>query len=161
MLPFVGAEQMRLEEVVADVVAAMAHGIEGITLLGGEPMAHAQGAAAFARRVRALGLSVMVFTGFTFDELQARRDPHIDDLLGHTDILVDGPYDRELPDTQRRWIGSTNQRILFLTERYSADDPCWRRPNTLEIRLVAGEVTLNGFPTAGALGSWKPARREP
>jgi anaerobic ribonucleoside-triphosphate reductase activating protein len=161
MLPFAGGQQMRLEEVVADVAAAMTHGIEGITLLGGEPTAHAQSAAALARRVRSLGLSVMVFSGYTLEELQARRDPHIDDLLGHTDILVDGPYDRELPDTQRRWIGSTNQRILFLTERYSPDDPCWRRPNTLEIRLVAGEITLNGFPTAGALGTWKPARREP
>ena len=135
----------------------IAHGIEGITLLGGEPTAHALAAATLARRVRSLGLSVMAFTGFTLEELRARRDAHIDDLLGHTDILVDGRYERTLPETQRRWIGSANQRILFLTDRYSPDDPCWRRPNTVEIRFSGGELTVNGFPSAGALRPWKHA----
>ena len=53
-------------------------------------------------------------------------------LLARTDILVDGPYDRDNPDTERRWIGSTNQRIHFLTARYTFDDQ-WRKRNTLEI----------------------------
>src|SRR3954465_14260319 len=51
-----------LEDVVAEVVAAhKAQAIEGITLLGGEPLAHATGAAALARAARERGLSVMVF----------------------------------------------------------------------------------------------------
>ncbi len=156
LLPFAGGEALPLNDVIAQIRAAQAQGVEGITLLGGEPTAHAEGAAALARGVRALGLSVMVFTGFTLEELQARRDPQVGDLLSLTDILVDGPYQREQPDTQRRWIGSTNQRILFLTDRYSAADPCWQQPNTLEIRFVAGEITINGFPTASAV---RPFRR--
>src|SRR5262249_25155688 len=129
--------------------------IEGITLLGGEPLAHAAGAAALARPTRALGLSVMVFTGYTLDEARALPDDAVADLLAHTDILVDGPYVREMPDTRRRWIGSTNQRIHFLTDRYRADDPCWRKPNTLEVRLRDGELTVNGFPAKTAVGLWK------
>lgn len=163
MLPFDGGHPSSLEAILSAIGAAMPLGIEGITLLGGEPTAHANGAARLARRVRDLGLSVMVFTGFRIDELRARRDPCIDDLLAHTDILVDGPYERDLPDTTRRWIGSTNQRVHFLTNRYSADDPCWRKSNTLELRLVDGEVTLNGFPAKRAMAAWKraPVRETP
>ena len=54
-----------------------------------------------------------------------------------------------------RWIGSANQRVHFLSERYSPDDPRWRLPNTLEIRLEGGAVTINGFPSMAAAGLWK------
>src|SRR5580700_8162481 len=63
MLPFDGGHRSSLEEIMSAITAAMPRGIEGITLLGGEPAAHARGAAPLARRVRDLGLSVMVFTG--------------------------------------------------------------------------------------------------
>ena len=53
-------------------------------------------------------------------------------------------------------IGSSNQRVHFLTDRYHAGDPRWLRPNTLEIRLTATELTVNGFPARAAAGLWKP-----
>ena len=156
MLPFVGGTPRSVADVLAEIAAARdVDRIEGITLLGGEPLAHAAGAAALARGARALGLSVMVFSGYTLDEARALPDSAVGDLLAHTDILVDGPYVRELPDHERRWIGSTNQRVHFLTDRYGADDPCWRQRNTLEVRLRGGELTVNGFPAMRAVGLWK------
>jgi anaerobic ribonucleoside-triphosphate reductase activating protein len=152
MLPFDCGRLVALADVVAQLREC---DVEGITLLGGEPMAHATGAAALAREARQLGLSVMVFSGYTLEEIRALPDPAVNELLAHTDILVDGPYVRELPEMRRRWIGSSNQRIHFLTDRYRADDPCWRMPNTLEIRLRDGEVVVNGFPAQGAKGLWK------
>ena len=77
------------------------------------------------------------------------------ELLAETDILVDGPYLREQPETRRRWIGSANQRVHFLSGRCSADDPRWLLPNTLEIRLRGPELTVNGFPARSAVGLWK------
>lgn len=161
MLRFEGGALMSLEEVEAQLRAALAEGIEGITLLGGEPTAHAAGAAALAWRARAHGLSVMVFSGFAIEELRARGDRDIDDLLGLTDILVDGPYLRERPESDRRWIGSANQRIHFLSERHRADDPCWKRKNTIEVRWDGRELTVNGFPAKGAAGLWKKQGRKP
>jgi anaerobic ribonucleoside-triphosphate reductase activating protein len=156
MLPFSGGTTMTLSELVAQVLsAANQDGIEGITLLGGEPLAHAAGAAALARQVGEMGLSVMVFSGYTLEEARRLPDPAVNELLNLTDILVDGPYIRELPDTRRRWIGSTNQRIHFLSDRYCPNDPCWRMSNTLEIRLDHGTVTVNGFPALAAVGLWK------
>src|SRR5262245_46740790 len=118
MLPFAGGKPTPLSEVLRQLDAA---DVEGVTLMGGEPTSHAEGAAALARAVRQRGLTVMVFSGYTIEELRARNDRHIDDLIAHTDILVDGPYDRDRPDHERRWIGSTNQRIHFLTDRYHHD----------------------------------------
>jgi anaerobic ribonucleoside-triphosphate reductase activating protein len=156
MLPFEGGQALSLTEVVEQIErASKRHGIEGITLLGGEPLAHAAGAASLAREVRGRMLTVMVFSGYTLEEIRQMPDPAVHELLAHTDILVDGPYIRELPDTRRRWIGSTNQRIHFFTERYRADDPCWRSPNTLEVRLQGSQLTVNGFPAPAAVGLWK------
>ena len=157
-LSFEGGQARSMEDIANEIETARASGIEGITLLGGEPFAHPAGASALAREVRRQGLSVMVFTGYSLEELQRLPDPSAADFLTEIDILVDGPYLRERPDTARRWIGSTNQRIHFLTDRYRADDPCWKQKNTLEIRLNATGLSVNGFPAASATELWKRPR---
>src|SRR3954471_2439650 len=76
MLPFEGGELDCLDNLLAEIRTARdQHGVEGITLLGGEPLAHAAGAVGLARGSRALGLSVMVFTGYTLDEARTLPDP--------------------------------------------------------------------------------------
>jgi anaerobic ribonucleoside-triphosphate reductase activating protein len=156
MLSFTGGTQRPISEVVAEIEAAHRdHNIEGITLLGGEPLAHAAAAAILARESRSMNLTVMVFTGYTLEQVRELPNPDVADLLAHTDILVDGPYVRELPDAHRRWIGSTNQRIHFFTDRYHANDSCWRQKNMLEIRLRGNDLSVNGFPAPSAVGLWK------
>jgi anaerobic ribonucleoside-triphosphate reductase activating protein len=156
MLPFEGGTRVPLAEVIAQAEqAARLQGVEGITLLGGEPLAHAAAGAALARAVRKSDLTVMVFSGFTLEEARGLPDPAVAELLSLTDILVDGPYLRERPETRRRWIGSANQRIHFLSDRYRADDPRWLLPNTLEVRLRGREITVNGFPARSAVGLWR------
>jgi anaerobic ribonucleoside-triphosphate reductase activating protein len=150
-----------IDQLMADILRAKEdQQIEGVTLLGGEPFAHAPGAAELARRAGQAGLSVMIFTGYTLDELRATSDEHVARLLACTDILVDGPYIRELPETRRRWIGSSNQKVHFLTDRCRADDPRWLLPNTLELRLSEGELVVNGFPAAKATDFWRRLPRQ-
>jgi anaerobic ribonucleoside-triphosphate reductase activating protein len=157
MLPFSGGTPTTVREVLARLDEAREQGVEGITLLGGEPLAHAAGGAILAREARDRRLSVMVFSGHTVEEARAKADPAVDRLLSLTDLLVDGPYVRELPDSTRRWVGSTNQGIHFLTDRYEFDSR-WRKSNTLEIRLENGMLTVNGFPGRSAVGLWKRPR---
>jgi len=160
MLPFTGGTPTPLHEILCSIDRAHSDlGIEGITLLGGEPLAHGAASAAIAVEVQKRGLSVMVFTGYTIEEARELSDPKIAELLSATDILVDGRYERDLPDHERRWIGSTNQRIHFLSGRYKPDDPCWKRKNTIEIRLEADGLSVNGFPAERALGLWKDLPR--
>src|SRR5438477_4514649 len=118
MLPFEGGDEMQLDEVVRLLRETVAeHALEGISLLGGEPLAHAAAGTALAKAAHALGLNVMVFSGYVLEEARQMTDLAIAELLAETDILVDGSYVRELPETTRRWIGSSNQRTHFLSDR--------------------------------------------
>ena len=157
MLSYEGGRAMPLSDILTQI-GQVRDRIEGITLLGGEPLAHSESAAVLARTVRDMGLSVMVFTGYSLEEARTMSDRAVIALLSQTDILVDGPYLREQPETRRRWVGSANQQIHFLSERYRADDPRWLLPNTLEIRLDHGELSVNGFPARHAVGLWKRPR---
>ena len=130
---------------------ALALGVEGVSLLGGEPFAQAPALARFAEIVRAGGLSVMTFSGYTLAELHAMNAPAVAALLAATDLLVDGRYEDARRTTTRRWVGSDNQVMHFLTDRYSPLDPRFHEGNHLEIRLRGGEITLNGWPVHGAL----------
>lgn len=150
MLVFRERERRTPRALAEEAIAQRAHGVEGVSLLGGEPFSQAEALAEFAERVRSAGLSVMVYTGFTIEELRAQRDPHVDALLAHTDLLVDGQYVREKHSTARRWIGSDNQRLHFFTDRYREDDPQFVAPNTVEIRMKNGRITINGWPVHGA-----------
>jgi len=94
------------------------HAIEGITFSGGEPFMQARDLAEVAAAARAQGLSVASFSGFTFDELKAIPDSEA--LLSQLDLLFDGPYEQDKPESMRHWVGSTNQRIHFLTSRYAS-----------------------------------------
>ena len=133
-------------QVIAEICATP--DIEGITLLGGEPFHQAAACAVLCTALRAAGLSVMVFSGFTLAQLQAR--PAWAAFLAQIDLLVDGPYVAALHQTDRRWIGSTNQRIHFLTDRYAALATAgWDAGrNTIELRLSGGALQINGFPHA-------------
>lgn len=134
-----------------DVVAqVLAEDVEGVSFLGGEPFAQAPGLAVVAATVRAAGRSVMVFSGYTLDELRAMEAPGVAALLAHTDLLVDGRYDASRRTTTRRWVGSDNQVMHFLTGRYSPLDPRFYGANTVEIRMLRGVISLNGWPLRGA-----------
>jgi len=158
MLTFDGGQDVEVDQLVAEILDAREHGIEGVTLIGGEPFAHAAPLALLAAEVRRAGLSVMVFSGYTLDELRQKNNEAVDALLAETDILVDGRYDRTQPDTTRRWIGSLNQQLHFLSSRYSTDDPCWATPDTLEVRWDGRELIVNGFPAKPAVSMWRPLR---
>jgi anaerobic ribonucleoside-triphosphate reductase activating protein len=147
LAPREGGEERSREALGAELLAARArHELEGLTLTGGEPFAQAEEAAPLAELAQRAGLTVMVFSGYTRDELEARDEPAVAALLRACDLLVDGRFNRERPERRRRWIGSENQRLWFLSERYRADDPRFLARNTVEIRLRRGELVVSGWP---------------
>jgi anaerobic ribonucleoside-triphosphate reductase activating protein len=138
------------------VLARLSPGIEGISILGGEPFEQAEDVAEVARRMKQLGLTVMVYSGYTLDELrdQARTRPVVAELIAQCDLLVDGRYDRSKPEPPpplgRRWLGSTNQVMHFLTSAYSPSDPRMTTENTVEIHWQDGRLLINGWPSGAA-----------
>lgn len=137
-----GGTLLPWQDLVSRVLAI--DGIEGVTLLGGEPFDQPEPLGAFAAAVRCAGLSVMTFTGNVLEDLPPST------LLDSTDLLVDGPFLADRPETSRPWVGSVNQRFHFLTDRY--DESIFTTPNRLELTIAPdGAIELNGFATTEVL----------
>lgn len=122
------------------------HHIEGITLLGGEPILQARGLAEIAMWCQEHGLSVLVFTGYRYEELLEMDNAAVQELLKYTDVLVDGPYEEDLYDEERSWIGSKNQKVYFLTERYPKGIEYEGGMRSMEVFVSEEEVLVNGWP---------------
>jgi len=120
-------------------------GIEGITLTGGEPFEQAAGFAWLAAKARESGLSVVVFSGYDLPDLTGEDQRR---LLAATDLLVAGPFIRSLAERVSPLIGSSNQRIHYLSNRYSPES--LRGIPRAEIIIGPdGSAVLTGFPGTG------------
>ena len=123
------------------------YGIEGVTLLGGEPFLQAEGLADVAQACRKMGLSVMVFSGYQLEELDDARFKGASQLLKVTDVLVDGEYQQALIENVRNWVGSTNQRFHYFTDFYDVSIETRSLTVTNEWRIDAqGNILGNGLP---------------
>lgn len=124
-------------------------GSEGLTISGGEPFLQAEALAELIRTVRRKrDLGVIVYTGYRYEELLA--DPAARALLEETDLLIDGPYVKELDDG-KSLRGSSNQRVIPLTERYRGELSLYGRPERPTEAFVHGaEVHY-----VGVSGEWK------
>jgi anaerobic ribonucleoside-triphosphate reductase activating protein len=93
-------------------------GIEGVTFSGGEPFAQAGSLALLLDEVRKVrpGFTAMSYSGFTQAALR-RGTEEQRALLGRLDLLIDGPYQRGKHGSFR-WRGSSNQRLIPLSDRY-------------------------------------------
>lgn len=126
--------------------------IEGVTFIGGEPFWQASALTQVAREVRRAGLGVMVFSGLTRSYMKRQNRPDWESFLEEIDLLIDGPYIASKHVDDRRWIGSSNQGIHFLTDRYryleqEDMERGWTpTSNTIEVRMVGDQITINGFP---------------
>lgn len=86
--------------------------LKGITLSGGEPFCQAGPLAELARLVHSACKDVVVYTGYTYEELAASEDPAVQSLLSETDLLIDGPFIEEQKDLDLLFRGSENQRLI-------------------------------------------------
>jgi anaerobic ribonucleoside-triphosphate reductase activating protein len=125
-------------ELLSEVSATS--GIEGLTLSGGEPLQQPHAAAALLAGARALGLSTLVFSGYTRDEIEAlAAGPEV---LANLDVLIDGRY-RASERLGAGLRGSANQRILLLTPRYRSADV--EATPVAEVRISpSGELVFTG-----------------
>lgn len=87
--------------------------LDGVTFSGGEPFCQAQALAYLGRQIKALGLDVVTYTGYTFEKLLSERDKnHWGELLETTDFLIDGQFILAQKDWNIRFRGSSNQRYI-------------------------------------------------
>lgn len=97
--------------------------IQGLSLLGGEPMeiVNQKGLLPLLKRMKELypQKNVWCYTGYVYEDLLEGGRAHCDvtdELLSYIDILVDGPFVLSLKDIRLKFRGSSNQRIIDMNE---------------------------------------------
>jgi len=136
------SHEIAVDELAEKILAVS--GLEGVTYSGGEPFLQPEPLFKLSTHLHAAGLGIVCFTGYTLEALQAHSDSWIQRLLAQIDLLIDGPFEQEKV-ASLRWRGSHNQRLHFLTERYSKYST---QPETsaTEVELV---MTNNGVMASG------------
>jgi anaerobic ribonucleoside-triphosphate reductase activating protein len=106
-----GGEEITIDEILSMIDSNPL--LDGVTFSGGEPFLQANALAELARYCKSRNLSVVVYTGYYHEEILADSDNQgWQELLRQTDILIDGPFEREKQSTELTFRGSSNQRIL-------------------------------------------------
>lgn len=95
--------------------------LKGVTFSGGEPICQSKALKKLAKKIKKRDLDLVVFTGYTYEQLLEKNDEDINELLELTDLLVDGPFEIENRDLSLKFRGSSNQRIIDLnkTRKYA------------------------------------------
>ncbi len=139
-------------------IFAQADDTEGITISGGEPFLQADALCEMIGRIRGVrDYGVIAYTGFTIEELEGRNDAGTKRLLDSVDILIDGRYEAGLDDG-KPYRGSSNQRILCLTERYADSyDEYYLKHGSRNMEIVIGRdfTYMVGVPSKAGLKVWE------
>ncbi|MCT7959190.1 radical SAM protein [Laspinema sp. D1] len=147
--PF-GVNQLIAIDELADKILSNPRN-QGVTFSGGEPFWQATALAELGKKIKAAGLNLMSFTGFTLAQLQSPGAPAgADALLDQLDILIDGPYVESLAiHSPESPVSSRNQRIHIFNEAFQ-DKITWAS-DQMEIHILKdGTRIITGF--RGQLG---------
>ena len=88
--------------------------IDGVTFSGGDPIEQSEALIPLLEEIKALGLSIWLYTGYTYEKLL--ENPRHKVILPYIDVLVDGLFVETLKTDTKKYVGSSNQRILQLIE---------------------------------------------
>lgn len=104
-----GGKEMEVDEIV-EILKQSGH--TKFTITGGDPFYQPIGLLELVVRIRKEipGSNIWCYTGFLFEDLLDREEMVL--ILKNIDVLVDGPFIRELRDETLMYRGSSNQRVL-------------------------------------------------
>ena len=96
-------EDMSVEKIIRKVSNPL---IDGLTVSGGDPLQFKrEGLLEVLKRVKDLGKSIWMYTGYRYEQVKDREE------MKYIDVLVDGPYIENLR-SDLKYRGSSNQRLI-------------------------------------------------
>lgn len=88
----------------------------GLSLSGGDPLlpSNVSEVLKLVKRVKqeCSGKDIWLWTGYLHEEMSAQQL----EVLKYVDVLIDGKFEKELYSVNLEWRGSSNQRVIMLTE---------------------------------------------
>ena len=130
-------------------------GVEGVTISGGEPFQQPEALRALLEGIRAWAprdVDILVYSGYSLSRLQ--RSVTTRGLLSLCDAVITGPYIERLNtgDTDQRWRGSRNQRIIAVSplgrKRYG-DAECVETGPHMQVSVEDDRIYYIGIPRRG------------
>ena len=105
------------------IKAISANGItRNFSVLGGEPLCDGNKELVkeivTAVRTAYPNIEIIIWTGFTIEELEMQHDNTINEILKLSDFLIDGRYKENERDITLNLRGSSNQRIVDLQRNF-------------------------------------------
>ncbi len=107
--------------------------IEGLSLLGGEPLEHAnqKGLLPLIKQVKEKfpNKSIWCYTGFDFEKdvmgNMYKNWEETKELISDIDVIVDGKFEEEKKNLSLRFRGSENQRLIDVQKSVAQNKVVW------------------------------------
>jgi len=118
--------------------------LDGVTITGGDPFEQENELLELLILISGLSLSkgVIVFTGFTYDEI--RENKIREKCCDYIDVLIDGRYEDNNRVTSNL-KGSSNQNIIYFSSKIKEEELIIDQE--VEISFVDNNISITGFPS--------------
>lgn len=129
-----GGFSISIDDLVEKIIES---GDPCVTILGGEPFNQYEELIELVKKIRLLKKQIILYTGFEKEDIPQ-------EILSYIDILICGSYKEELRVLDHHLIGSTNQRIIKLTDAFGEDI---KDMTAVEVRIDSnGGMDVFGYP---------------
>ncbi len=116
--------------------------IEGLSLLGGEPLEHAnqKGLLPLIKKVKEKfpEKSIWCYTGFDFEKdvmgNMYKNWEETKELVENIDVIVDGKFEQELKNPSLKFRGSENQRLIDVQKSMKENQIIWADVDDSEMK---------------------------
>ena len=141
MWSFKTKSQYSIEKLISKIKETK--NIEGVTFLGGEPFDQYKELLLLVKEINKINLSIVLYTGYEIFELKQCDKTEI---FNYIDILISGRFIENFKTMQGGLIGSSNQDIIFFSNKYTTKDIPDFNENEISIE-DNGKVIIYGYET--------------
>lgn len=133
---FDGGKEIKIEDLVNIIKNSKD---KSVTILGGEPLDQEEECLQLLKELRKLNLGIILYTGREAEEINQ-------EVFNYVDILICGPFVKEKRIFNHQLIGSSNQRVLYITNRYKEKDLYNGTHVEMYFDENTGEIEIIGYP---------------
>jgi anaerobic ribonucleoside-triphosphate reductase activating protein len=142
LFPFKGGTEYSSDDVVKMILESkIKNNIEGITWLGGEPASQSKAINYINKKLQENNLNVMMYSGYKKEKILEIYSHALDNV----DILIDAPFEEDKVINHIRYVGSSNQTIYFLSNKFDNRKSEFDKPNSFEITFKDGKIHFVGW----------------
>lgn len=136
-------KEVTVSEIMQMINSIDSH-IDGFTISGGEPFYNPKALNALVQALVSVCDDILVFSGYTLEELKSQNNESINSVLNTCSALIDGPYMKDLNDN-KGLRGSSNQKcyVFKYKDKYAEIEKAER---VLQNILYSNKVITIGIP---------------